>query len=144
MKTTASGACSAILATTAVAFAPSAAASPPLSPSPAITPGAGIVIADASGTAGGTCTAGWLAHDRDGQPVMLSAGHCDNGGRVSMKWTASGTYEQVGAFSKAVHDGFKGEAGDFGAIRIDNTSIPVDTRVLGRRPAVCVVGEGQD
>ena len=144
MKTTASGALSALLATIAVVVAATAAATPPLPPSPAITPGAGIVVADPAGTAGGTCTAGWLAHDREGSPVMLSAGHCDHGGPVSMKWATSGAYEHIGAFSKSVSGGFQGEASDFGVIRLDNSSIPADTRVLDRRPVAGVASSVQE
>lgn len=133
MKTTAGGALSALLATFAVAFAPDAVATPPLPPSPAITPGAGIVVADPSGSAGGTCTAGWLAHDRDGQSVMLSAGHCDHHGLVSMKWSATGRYEPVGTFEESTYEGAADADGDFGVVKL-NSQIPLDTRVLDRRP----------
>jgi hypothetical protein len=128
-----SGMFSALLTAAAIMVPSPAAAAPPLQPSPAITPGAGIVVADASGTGGGSCTAGWLAHTRSGRPVLLSAGHCDHQGSVSMKWTATNHYEAIGHFTKSVNEGNVEEDSDFGVIALD-TQIPSDTRVLDRRP----------
>ena len=134
-KTMTGGAFSALLATIAVAVAPLAAATPPLPASPAITPGAGLVSTNAAGSEGTTCTAGWLARDSAGREVMLSAGHCTRGGAVSIKYSVTGAYEKIGAFSSAVNEGAFGADRDFGVIALDS-AIPVDTRILDRRPVV--------
>jgi hypothetical protein len=128
-----SGAFSALLTAAAVVVASPANATPPLPPTPAITPGAGIVTANASRTDGGTCTAGWLAHTRNGRPVLLSAGHCDHGGPVSIKWTDTGKYETIGSFATSIRPGSDPENSDFGVIALDS-NIPSDARVLDRRP----------
>lgn len=127
------GALCAVLTTAAVVVAAPAAASPPLPPSPAITPGAGIALVGV-GNSGGTCTAGWLAHDANGHPVMVSAGHCDLGGPVAMKWTATNQYETIGTFTKSIDDGNVENDTDIGLISLSNNTIPSDTRVLSRRP----------
>lgn len=136
-----SPAISAVLAAIAVVFASPAAAAPPLPPSPAITPGAGLAIYNADATSGDTCTAGWLAHDSAGQPVMLTAGHCDQGGRVTMKWTESGAYETIGTFEQSVHEGGTGENADIGLVALTNPGIAGDSRVLDRRPVEGVASE---
>ncbi|MCV7256857.1 hypothetical protein H7J86_32245 [Mycobacterium hackensackense] len=125
---------SAVLAAIAVVFASPAAAAPPLPPSPAITPGAGLAVYNADATGGDTCTAGWLAHDADGQPVMFTAGHCDMGGKVAMKWTASDAYETIGSFAKSVNEGKGAEDSDIAIISLNNGAIPGDSRILDRRP----------
>lgn len=136
-----SPAISAVLAAIAVVFASPAAAAPPLPPSPAITPGAGLALYNADATGGDTCTAGWLAHDAAGKPVMLTAGHCDMGGKVAMKWSASGAYETVGTFERSVHEGGVGEDADFAVVALNNAAIPGDTRVLDRRPVEGVTAD---
>lgn len=125
---------SAMLAAVAVVLASPASAAPPLPPSPAITPGAGLAIYNADATGGDSCTAGWLAHDSAGQPVMVTAGHCDKGGKVAMKFTGTGGYEAIGSFSQSIHEGSVGDDADIGVIALSNTAIPADTRVLDRRP----------
>lgn len=124
---------SALLTTAAITWASPASAAPPLPPSPAITPGAGIASHNADWTDGTSCTAGWLAHDQAGRPVMLSAGHCDHGA-VAMKWTQTGAYETIGTFTKTIDEGSSGDETDIGLIALSNNSIPSDTRVLSRRP----------
>lgn len=124
----------AMLAAFAVVFASPAAAAPPLPPSPAITPGAGLVVSNAADTDGDTCTAGWLVHDAAGKPLMLTAGHCDMGGKVAMKWTTTGAYETIGSFEQSVHEGNVGDDADFGVVALNNGAIPGDVRVLDRRP----------
>lgn len=136
-----SPAISAVLAAIAVVFASPAEAAPPLPPSPAITPGAGLAIYTADATGGDSCTAGWLAHDSAGRPVMVTAGHCDKGGKVAMKWTESGAYETIGAFTNSIHEGSVGDDTDIGVISLSNAAIPTDTRVLDRRPVAGVTGD---
>lgn len=125
---------SSLLAAVAVVLASPASAAPPLPPSPAITPGAGLAMYNADATGGDSCTAGWLAHDSAGRPVMVTAGHCDKGGKVAMKWTGSGVYEPIGTFTQTINQGSQGEDTDIGLITLDNGAIPGDSRVLDRRP----------
>lgn len=129
-----SPAISAVLAAIAVVFASPAAAAPPLPPSPAITPGAGLAVYNEDATGGDTCTAGWLAHDAAGKPMMFTAGHCDMGGKVAMKWTGSGAYETIGSFTKSVYEGQGAEDSDVALVALNNGAIPGDSRVLDRRP----------
>lgn len=124
---------SALLTAAAITWASPATAAPPLPPSPAITPGAGIASHNADWTDGTSCTAGWLAHNQAGRPVMLSAGHC-NHGDVAMKWTQTDAYETIGTFTQSIDQGSTGEDTDIGLITLSNNSIPSDTRVLSRRP----------
>lgn len=141
------GAWFALLAAFSVAFTTPAAASPPLPASPAITPGAGIATYSGASDDTETCTAGWLAHTRDGHPVMFTAGHCTHGGlQVSMKWTATNHYEKIGTFVQSVDQGNVGDDADFGVVALDS-QIPRDARVLDRRPidgTTAAVNEGDE
>lgn len=124
---------STLLTAAAITCASPASAAPPLPPSPAITPGAGIASHNPDWTDGTSCTAGWLAHDQAGLPVMLSAGHCDHGA-VAMKWSQTDAYETIGTFTQSIDQGMTGEDTDIGLITLSNNAIPTDTRVLSRRP----------
>ena len=85
-------------------FAASAIAEPPpdfdLSnhPAPALAPGVGIGIYDGNNQPVDTCTAGWLIHDSNGQPGLLTAGHCDDDGAVTYFNEAKG-FQVVGSFT---------------------------------------------
>lgn len=113
--------------------APLAAAQPPLAPAPAIAPGFAFVSANKANTDGDSCTIGFLAHGKDGQPVMISAGHCDRGGTVSMKFTGSGTYEPIGNFTQSINEGMAGADDDIGLVKLGSAA-PADLRVFGIRP----------
>lgn len=122
-------------------FAAADPAGAPARPVPAVAPGVGLGIYDAAGNPGGGCTAGFLAHGAAGQPVMISAGHCDHGGEVDIKWSKTGAYEKVGAFSDTVHEGSSGETSDIGLIRLEPGVIPSDLRVIGIRPVTGVTSD---
>jgi hypothetical protein len=91
------------VATVVLASVQVATASPPLPSVDALGPGVGLASYDASDSGGGTCTAGFLVHDRKGQIGLLSAAHCDEGGAVAVKLGAS--YDHVGSFSVAASHG---------------------------------------
>ncbi|OHU47237.1 hypothetical protein BKG82_26650 [Mycobacteroides chelonae] len=113
--------------------APIAAAQPPLAPAPAISPGFAFVSANKTNTDGDSCTIGFLAHTKDGQPVMLSAGHCDQGGQVSIKYAGTGTYEPVGTFTQTIDEGLAGSDDDIGLVKL-GSAVPEDLRIYGIRP----------
>lgn len=118
-------------AITSVTLASPAAASPPVPPAPAITPGAGLAIYDASGNGGSACTLGFLATGADGTRYAFTAGHCDEGGNVLMPYQTQGNYQRIGQFAMS-EDG-SGWDPDIATIRLDS-NLPIDTRVLARRP----------
>lgn len=120
-------------ATLTLTTTPPATAQPPLAPSATIAPGFGFVSANKANTDGGTCTIGFLAHTKDGQPVMISAGHCDRGGAVSMKFSGTGAYESIGSFTHTVSEGLDGAADDVGLVGL-GSAIPEDFRIFGIRP----------
>jgi hypothetical protein len=125
-------------------FAASVAADPPdfdLShhPAPALAPGVGIGIYDANNQPVDTCTAGWLIHDANGQPGLLSAGHCDRDGAVTYFHTIKG-FQVVGYFTHQAYDVDHGEDDDIAVLGIGNSTnappVPTDTRIIGIRPVV--------
>lgn len=118
-------------AITAVTLASPASAAPPVPPAPAITPGAGLAIYDASSAFGASCTLGFLATGSDGSRYAFTAGHCDKGGNALMPYQTPGNYQRIGRFT-ASEDG-NGWDPDIATIRLDS-NLPIDTRVLARRP----------
>jgi hypothetical protein len=129
--------------------APSAFAEPPdfdLShhPATALAPGVGIGIYDSDGRPTDTCTAGWLVHDSNGQPGLLTAGHCDNRGPASYFNETKG-FQIVGWFNHRVYDGDTGGDDDIAVLGIGNgtnaPSVPTDTRIVGIRPVSTTAGD---
>lgn len=106
-------------------------------PAPALAPGVGIGIYDANNQSVDTCTAGWLVHDSNGQPGVLTAGHCDRDGAATYFNTARG-FQVVGYFTHRVYDGDDGGDDDIAALGIGNDTnappVPTDTRIIGIRP----------
>lgn len=117
--------------TAAVTLASPASAEPPVPPAPAITPGAGIGLYDSNGKAAAACTLGFLATGADGSRYGFTAGHCDEGGNVVMPYQTQGNYQRIGQFAASDHG--SGWDPDIATIRLDST-LPMDTRVLVRRP----------
>ncbi|WIM87916.1 hypothetical protein PT015_24375 [Candidatus Mycobacterium wuenschmannii] len=113
-------------------------------PSPALSPGVGIGIYDADNQPVDTCTAGWLIHDGNGQPGLLTAGHCDDGGDVTFFNQAKG-FQIVGAFTHKALGGEHGEDEDIAVLGIGNATpgppVPTDARIIGVRPIVRPVEE---
>jgi hypothetical protein len=102
--------------------------------------GCGVMTAAtpaADGQPTDTCTAGWLVHDANGQPGLLTAGHCDYGGAVTYFNTATG-FEVVGWFTHRVYDGDTAGDDDIAVLGIGNGTgvpeVPNDTRIIGIRP----------
>ena len=104
-------------------------------PAPALAPGVGIGIYNPDNQPTDTCTAGWLIHDSNGQPGLLTAGHCDGGGAVTYFNETKG-FEIVGWFTHQVYEGDDGGDDDIALLGIGNSTAQVqtDTRIIGIRP----------
>lgn len=109
------------------------AAAEPLPANPAITPGAAVGVYDSTGKAAGACTIAFLADGSDGAHYAFTAGHCASGGNVLLPYQAEGNYQRIGRFSE-VDNAY---AADIAVIRLDS-ALPLDTRVLSRRPVTGV------
>ena len=109
-------------------------------PAPALAPGVGIGIYDAENRPVDTCTAGWLIHDSNGQPGVLTAGHCDDDGIVTYFNNTKG-FQVVGSFTHKALGGDHGEDDDIAVLGIGNSTpgppVKTDTRIIGVRPADC-------
>jgi hypothetical protein len=114
-------------------------------PATALAPGVGIGIYDAGGQPTDTCTAGWLVHDSTGQPSLLTAGHCDDGGGVTYFNKKTGL-QVVGWFTHQAYDGDGVADDDIALLGIANSpnappQVPTDTRIIGIRPVTASANE---
>ncbi len=111
-------------------------------PALALAPGVGIVTYGTDTRPGGQCTAGWLVHDADGQPGLLTAGHCDEGGGAAY-YDARHGFEGIGRFTHDVYQGNDGEDADIAELGIGNYAgaqkVATDTRIIGVRPVLTPV-----
>lgn len=133
----------AIAAVAAVASAPAAAADPTdasaVPPAMAVTPGAGVGVYNAAGQLfQGGCTLGFLATGADGAEYAFTAGHCASDGKVVMRYQTADNYKAIGRFADSVYT--KGGQ-DIAIIRLDVDGVPLDTRVLNRRPVTGVTAQ---
>lgn len=123
-----------------LAAVPAAAEPSSMTPAPAVAPGIDIGI---YGPNGGPdvngCTAGWLVHGADGQPGLLTAGHCFHGGGATYLNTNHG-FIGIGRFIHHVYNGDGGDDADIAELGIGNypgaPSVDTDTRIIGIRPVV--------
>lgn len=119
-------------------LAPTATASP-LPSVDAISPGVGLATYDATGTDGKTCTAGFLVRTKTGQPAMLTAGHCDEGGPVDVN--LGGSYTEIGgAFTVSVHQGDMHEDSDIGLVSVA-AGLPTNPAIGGVEPVTGATGK---
>jgi hypothetical protein len=107
-------------------------------PAAALAPGVGIGIYNGAGQPSDTCTAGWLVHDATGQPGLLTAGHCDDGGGVTYFNKAS-AFQLVGWFTHQAYQGDAGDDDDIALLGIANSpdaapQVATDSRIIGIRP----------
>jgi hypothetical protein len=119
-------------------LAPAATASPPLPSIDAISPGVGLATYNATATDGNTCTAGFLVRTRTGQPAMLTAGHCDEGGPVDAKFGAS--YTEIGAFTASIHQGEVNAGTDIGLVSLA-AGLPANPAIAGLEPVTGATGQ---
>lgn len=108
-----------------------------------LTPGAKLNVWDARGAPAGTCTAGFIARNRRGTPVLMDAGHCDRGGDVSMP--GPGGEVAVGQFVVSTFDGTQSEDTDIAVLKL-SAGIDVHGDIAGTLPItgwVPYVVEGQ-
>lgn len=106
----------------------------PLPSAEAIGPGVGIKITGSGRRSETTsCTAGFLVVNKDGQPGLLSAGHCNKpAGTGKVAVHHGGLYPTVGAFTQSIYDGDGWTDSDIGLITLkDLDKIPVSAEVDG-------------
>lgn len=107
----------------------------PVPAAQAIGPGIGIDVTRSDGRNGISCTAGFLVYNRDGQPGLLSAGHCNEPGtfgEVAIHHGGLYTYPTVGRFAESVYGGNDWDDYDIGLIALDDDGkIPLTSDVDG-------------
>lgn len=99
----------------------------PLPEEDTLHPGIGLVIASDSST---ICTAGFVAHNARGAPVMFTAGHCDTGGVVEINSRAAKGMVPVGEFVATEYGGNRGEQTDVAVMKLSG-AVPLSTAVDG-------------
>jgi hypothetical protein len=101
-----------------------------------ITPGMGIV--QGSGRTGTECTAGFIVHTSQGDPALLTAGHCaKSADRVQMFYLPQNELIAIGSYRATEYD----SQHDIALLGI-NSDIRVDPKVLGKYPVATVVDPG--
>ena len=125
-----------------IGTAPPAAGQPP--PVDVIAPGYPVSSLDHTGNVVGSCTAGFTVHDRSGTPMMLTAGHCDNGGMLGVYFRDTGDLEMLGSFTRNAYvesppgEPFVAELPDVGLVGLSATAVPVAVALLNRMPITAV------
>ncbi len=122
----AAAACVAALITTAPAHAAPAAAS--------LHPGTALTIGNE------LCTAGFVARNQHGAPVMFTAGHCDVGQRVQASTVPTGLVP-AGDIVASAYGGDDGEAPDIAVMKLTGTmnldpNVDADLPVGGTAPII--------
>ncbi len=105
--------------------------------SSAVGPGAGIYVQYADGSGGMGCTAGFLVRTSNGQPGILTAGHCNRPGeasKVTMNLGGILPYATLGTFSQTVSEGVHDEQHDIGLIALDGDNIPQNPAIGASLP----------
>lgn len=82
-----------------------------------VVPGATLRVWNTNTTHDSICTAGFLARNSRGAPVLLDAGHCDQGGPVTMS-DANGQQVPVAGFVVSTFDGAENDDTDIAALQI--------------------------
>ncbi|ORW08496.1 MULTISPECIES: trypsin-like serine protease [Mycolicibacter] len=132
----------ATIATTLLTLAPTAIAD---TAGVVLRPGAKVTSRTAGGVGKGDCTAGFLARNRRGHPVLFSAGHCahGDGSRLTMHADAGGEVP-VAEFVVSEFEGAEGEATDIAVLKLAN-GVAATGKIDGRIPVsgwVSTVSEG--
>lgn len=99
----------------------------PLPEEDSLHPGVGLVIAGDNST---ICTAGFVARNARGAPVMFTAGHCDAGGKIELNSKAAKGMVPVGEFVATEYGGNRGEQTDVAVMKLSGT-VPLDPAVDG-------------
>ncbi|MEB3021488.1 S1 family peptidase [[Mycobacterium] crassicus] len=107
----------------------------PMPTAKTLGPGIGINVSPADGSDNISCTAGFLVRTKDGQPGLLSAGHCNKPGgpgKVAVHHGGLYKYPVVGTFTESVYDGNDWNDFDIGLITIDHPGkIPLTSEIDG-------------
>ncbi|QZY43939.1 S1 family peptidase [Mycolicibacterium austroafricanum] len=128
-------------AVTLIASSPPADSQPP--PVDVIAPGYPVSSLDPSGNVISACTAGFTVHDSAGTPLMLTAGHCDEGGLLEIYFRGTGDFEPLGSFIRNGYESPPGEPfnatlPDIGLVGLSATAVPVAIALLNRMPITAV------
>lgn len=126
---------SAVLVTAAAASttATSASAMPPTVSM--VAPGYPTANYTAQGALGSSCTAGFVVRNPNDTPILLMAGHCDEGGQVAIPYRETDDWQPVGSFIANMYTPpFSLTLPDIGAVPLKSTSVPVSSDLLGRTP----------
>lgn len=128
----------------ALSTATPAFADPP--PVDVLAPGYPMGNNDAAGEQGSTCTVGFVTHNPKGTPVLMEAGHCDEGGQETIFYRATGDWEPVGSYLVNMYSPPWTETSrDMGAVPLKDSQVPVSSALLGRTPitgaAIPAVGQ---
>lgn len=115
-----------------LAAAPIAAAQPP--PVDVVAPGYPMRSDDPNRSVVSNCTVGFIVLNARGTPIMLTAGHCDEGGAQSVFYRGTGAWEPVGTFLINEFDPTFADGPDIGVVPIKNTVVPASADLLGRTP----------
>lgn len=95
-----------------------------------LAPGSAITVV---GPENLLCTAGFVARNQRRAPVMFTAGHCDNGGKIEMNSTSTGGLVDVGDFVVSQFDGDRGEQTDLAVMSLKG-AVPLSAKIAGQIP----------
>lgn len=120
-------------------IAPVALATPASALPPAVdqfAPGYPFVTFDPSTTDSWTqCSGGFVARNENGAPIMLTAGHCDAGGEVALRYRPTGNWQRLGSsLVNEYSDPYSTSKPDIGVVPLNNAEVPVSSLLLGRTP----------
>ena len=119
------------LATVCALIAPLASAhAAPLPAVSALYPGAGMEIL---GDDPSICTAGFVAHNQRGAPVLFTAGHCDTGGTAAVNSAVDGRLVPAANFVVSQYAGNGGEQTDVAVMSLTG-ALQLDPNISGQLP----------
>lgn len=100
-----------------------------------VAPGYPVGNYTTSGDQASSCTAGFVVHNHKGTPILLMAGHCDEGGAESIYYRATNDWQPLGSFAVNMYKPpYKDTARDIGVVSLSETTVPVSTDLLGLTP----------
>lgn len=124
----------------AVAAAASLLTSAPAHAAPAAAPSASLHPGTALTIGNELCTAGFVARNQHGAPVMFTAGHCDVGQRVQVGSSPTGLVS-AGDIVASAYGGDHGEAPDIAVMKLTGSvnldpNVDADLPVGGTAPII--------
>lgn len=102
----------------------------PLPAVSALYPGAGMEIV---GDDPSICTAGFVAHNQRGAPVLFTAGHCDTGGGAAVNSATDGRLVPAANFVVSQYAGNSGNQPDVAVMSLTG-ALPLNSDIAGQLP----------